>query len=524
MKKFLVFIFAVALFASCQKEEASAPVAQEVVFSGIDSGAKKSTNAEPCENAQADYAKVVIDNETYRPAVFYIDGVAYTQAIKLIPAQYTVQEFMLLNNNGTPEDLTDDYIVKAAPMTGSEYADFVTAPLTFTFDVEGFKKAEVPVEVLCFDEAEYEAFGFNWFAMTEITVREQVFFGDLCVADLSVYENSLYAEQMNGLQIDMPAIFKVDVYKNGAFVKSYTNEAWLGEGEPLKVQYPDHDNAADAFDFELHILVENGGEFVYQLFHTWSFNDDEMIADGGDGVVDFVLGSCNFSETDLQLEWPCGPAFHQGFETGIEGWIDEKVAGSEAYGRITRTASSNAPEGSYIAIFEETTYGPFTRFDAYSDVWTGTWSAEVDIYLDPSMTDGEGFDYSVAANGTDNQHQRDFIFHVSKDISVGALLVGGSNNSSNSTSRQDLETINHYEVTAAGWYTLQHVFRNEGGVLAVDLNLLDSNGNVLFTETRTDGSDLIPSVVGGNRYGWFTFIDVTGGIMVDETKLTRTCN
>ncbi|RLD50758.1 MAG: hypothetical protein DRJ05_19235, partial [Bacteroidetes bacterium] len=152
-------------------------------------------------------------------------------------------------------------------------------------------------------EKDYESFGFNWFAMTEITVKEQVFFGDICVDDLTGYENSMYNGQANGIQLDMPAIFKIDVYRNGAFVISYSNEVWLGEGEPLKVRYPDHDNAADVFDFELSILVKEESDFVFKHYYTWTLNDDEMINAGDDGVVDFVLGDCIYGDTDLQLEW-----------------------------------------------------------------------------------------------------------------------------------------------------------------------------------------------------------------------------
>jgi hypothetical protein len=59
-----------------------------------------------------------------------------------------------------------------------------------------------------------------------------------------------------------------------------------------------------------------------------------------------------------------------------------------------------------------------------------------------------------------------------------------------------------------------------GGVLSVDLNLRDAGGNLLFTETRSDPSDTIPAVVGGNRYGWFTNVDIVGGIEVDATSLS----
>ena len=33
---------------------------------------------------------------------------------------------------------------------------------------------------------------------------------------------------------------------------------------------------------------------------------------------------------------------------------------------------------------------------------------------------------------------------------------------------------------------MQHTFRDNGGVLAVDLKLLDSDGNVVYTTTRSN--------------------------------------
>lgn len=65
--------------------------------------------------------------------------------------------------------------------------------------------------------------------------------------------------------------------------------------------------------------------------------------------------------------------------------------------------------------------------------------------------------------------------------------------------------------------TLRRSFR--GGYLAVDLNLLDADGNLLWTATRENTTDLIPDEVGGNRYNWFTHIDVAAGIKVDNHEL-----
>ncbi len=216
--------------------------------------------------------------------------------------------------------------------------------------------------------------------------------------------------------------------------------------------------------------------------------------------------------------------FQQGFETDRDGFFDDTNGWQ---GGITLVASGTngiaSPDGAQHAIFEQGGSGgsgPFTRFDGYRAAFNGDWVAEVKVYLDTSWALGEGFDYSVASNGSDGAHQRDFIFHVTKDTSTGDLLVGGSNNTSFDP-RENLETINSYVVSASDWYTLQHVFRNDAGVLSVDLNLVDSGGTVVWTETRTDASDTIGATgaVGGNRYGWFTNIDIAGGIAVDTASL-----
>ena len=203
--------------------------------------------------------------------------------------------------------------------------------------------------------------------------------------------------------------------------------------------------------------------------------------------------------------------WNQDFNSDAAGWLD---VNDGWYGAITFVGDGTA------LVEGDPSSAPFSRFDGYRDTWEGDWKAEIDVYLDPSAwSDGEGFDYSVAANGSDGSHQRDYIFHVTQDTSSEQLIVAGSNNT-NFAPREDLDTlVNHYAVTTAGWYTLQHYFRDAGGSLAVDLNLLDSDGNVLFTETRFTVADTIPTEVGGNRYAWFTVVDVDGGISVDNHQL-----
>ncbi len=224
----------------------------------------------------------------------------------------------------------------------------------------------------------------------------------------------------------------------------------------------------------------------------------------------------------IALPAQAGTVFDQGFEIDTSGWF---TAGG--YGTIDRVLSGtggiDAKSGSYYAVVNNGNgagdSAPFTRFDGYRSTWpVGGFSASADIYLDPNWAVGSGFDYSVAANGADGAHRRDFIFHVG-EVAAGTLLIGADNNT-NFATRMDLASINNYAVTSAGWYTFQQKFYDKGGSLAVDLNLYDALGNLLFTETRQDLSDLIPSVVGGNRYGWFTFVDVgTNGLAIDNTQL-----
>ncbi len=225
-----------------------------------------------------------------------------------------------------------------------------------------------------------------------------------------------------------------------------------------------------------------------------------------------LLGAASLASAGLTEVW------EQDFETDTSGWFSYNSTISQVG---SGTNGITSAEGSYHALIGPsfTSYsGALTRFDGYRSVWPGSFTASVDVYLDINWADGSGFDYSVAANGSDGIHQRDYIFHVTKDSSTGDLFVAGSNNT-NFAVRQDLETINHYTVEKSGWYTLQHVFYDNAGSLAVDLNLLDSNDNILFTETRYNVVDTIPDEVGGNRYGWFTFVSVENGLAIDDSEL-----
>lgn len=148
--------------------------------------------------------------------------------------------------------------------------------------------------------------------------------------------------------------------------------------------------------------------------------------------------------------------------------------------------------------------------------------SEIDVYLDPAVTTvGEGFDLSVAASRVaDGSHLRDFIFHVG-EVTDGRLLVNGSNNTDFVVNEYKLLNENggdFYDVTDAGWYTLQHSFYDNEGVLAVDLNLLDAEREILWTATRSNAGDAAAEV-GGARYQWLMGVD--GSFRFDNQSLER---
>ncbi len=363
MKKVILLFLITAVMFSCKKNETTKPDVKkeaEVSFNVTtilpDAGRDwtPSYDVPECDPQAgvATYAKIKIDgleggfpgpdgtgSAYFDVPVFWTNNNLYTQALKLPvdPAdclddvcctEYTITEFYLYDEN--------DVLIKAAPLPTSPFQDFVDPEhaLNLTFFVCAFEKVEIYIDVLCFIPDDYDLFGFFWFEITEITVRELCFFGDVCIDwwlyamqfPLDGWENSLYAGQFNGIQNDMPAIFILSLYKQdatGAYVhvRDWNNEyyppdfvnPWLGENDPLCIRYADYDNETDNFKLEMYIYgpwcnpafcYTNTGETpMPQMVWTWTDGDVSGIDLNDDGVVEFAWGDCvQYPEWPLPLQ------------------------------------------------------------------------------------------------------------------------------------------------------------------------------------------------------------------------------
>ena len=193
MKNVILLFLITAVMFSCKKKETTTPAdiqQGEIAFNVTtilpDASREWEYDVPECNpDAIATQAKFKI-TDLEGPAggfwivdVFYTNDSLYSKAIKVDLSQYdgchtfTVEEFYLLDQNGDT--------MKAMPMVGSDFYEFVSNPDPLTFEVCAFKKTQVYVDVLCFEEHLYELFGFFWFNITEITVREMCFFGNVCL-------------------------------------------------------------------------------------------------------------------------------------------------------------------------------------------------------------------------------------------------------------------------------------------------------------------------------------------------------
>jgi hypothetical protein len=244
------------------------------------------------------------------------------------------------------------------------------------------------------------------------------------------------------------------------------------------------------------------------------------------------LSICSLLVTGVAAATPSN--FSEGFETDVASW---SVFGPSFTPVRVSSATSGitSSEGSFHAVLNPgaigTTTNAATSFGAYTDTFpVGGYVTSLDIYLDPAAiaTNDSRFNYIVASSNSAGAHLRDFAFvlggYTDADLTgPGAgsdrFIINGQNNSGRSSSFPKDPSKDPVAVTATGWYTFEHQFYDNGGVLAVDLNLYDPSDVLVNSWTLSTPTDLIPTVVGGNRYGWVSGNELPL-LAIDASSLT----
>lgn len=218
--------------------------------------------------------------------------------------------------------------------------------------------------------------------------------------------------------------------------------------------------------------------------------------------------------------------YFNGFETDTAGWFSPTRVASGTGGI---TSSSGAYHATPARVGGDyTTWGGynFGAGNAVPTVFQEYWTS-IDIYLDVAggWANNTRFDFSSAINNSGGTHRRDFIFNAGfyndADGSPGSgnsrFVISASNNSQPGSAYAKNPDKGPIAILTSGWYTFEHHFYNNSGVLAVDMSILDSANAVVNSWTLSDPSDLIAGI-GGNRYGWFAY-NQFGTLAFDNSEL-----
>jgi hypothetical protein len=213
------------------------------------------------------------------------------------------------------------------------------------------------------------------------------------------------------------------------------------------------------------------------------------------------------------------PLYANGFEVDTAGWT-AFAAGFHPTRVASGTNGITSASGGFHA--ESSATGSAGNWGGYNygagnavPTIFQDYRTSISIYLDTGggWADHTRFDFSSAINNAAGTHRRDFIFNggfysdtdmVGPGAGTDRFVISASNNSQADSAYAKNPARDPIAIDTTGWYRFEHVFHDDGGVLAVDMNIYDAANDLVNTWTLSDPSDLIGGI-GGNRYGWFSY-------------------
>lgn len=261
-------------------------------------------------------------------------------------------------------------------------------------------------------------------------------------------------------------------------------------------------------------------------------------------VIAGLVATIGFAGTAAAAPPP--GTFFQGFEQNTNGWSSgaERNIVRVPSGYVSGTGyASGIPSaaGRYHARLDTPGCdtdcdGPFTRWGGYSARFPrGGYLTQLDIYLDTAwasshhtLTKDYRFDWISAINDNTGAFLRDFVFNVG--TTPTGYIVQTSTNSTRSGANPNVPCPSPATppntcrppilIGASGWYTFRHIFRDNVGQLAVDFEIVRQDTQTLVAHQTILADPM--SVVGGNRYGWFSNEEIND-LAIDNALRTGLC-
>jgi hypothetical protein len=226
-----------------------------------------------------------------------------------------------------------------------------------------------------------------------------------------------------------------------------------------------------------------------------------------------------------------GALYSNGFETNISDW-DAFGGGFVATRVPSGTNGITSASGSFHA--ESSASGSASRWGGYNygagnNVPTAfqEYITSVDIFLnvEGDFANNTRFDFSSTINRSNGSYLQDFIFNAGfyndTDGSPGSgtdrFVIGASTFSQPNNASAKNPANSPIAIDTTGWYTFEHRFYDNAGSLAVDMSIYNSS-DALVNNWTLNTTDSIASV-GGNRYGWFSYNQLSV-LAFDNASLT----
>ena len=207
----------------------------------------------------------------------------------------TLTDFIVWNDVGGEPGIP----IWVAPKDGSEYAKFVSDPLSNEFTLRAGSKNYVNVDVICYDDRDVNLYGYQFFDINPIPLTKFCVFANFCITpngrdyvanyslDLYLYSGEV-AE--NNPMTDMSLY--TALYTDEMPVTGVDGDAYYAE--PLCLAIPEGEDGNQPYLYYTITLEDwvgyygDAADFSQSGYLTWNQIQELLNYDGNDDTVDYL--------------------------------------------------------------------------------------------------------------------------------------------------------------------------------------------------------------------------------------------